>query len=210
MSVARIDWRGLALLAALAAACGSDGSPSGKVGRDAGVEPDATADAKPDAGDAGAGDARPRCGAQEDGTILDTSATGGCYYFFCRETEESLRSKVTQGACTSATDVAVQCEGQSVRTVSECARNSAGLLQDGVAAFKAGTAACARNDKRLKAAFSDACLACYLESAACSVEACIGECLSGDTVECDDCREKAGCTPNLYKCGGLPNPLEQP
>ena len=50
------------------------------------------------------------------------------------------------------------------------------------------------------------CMDCYIESALCAREFCLGDCLAGDNPTCDACREDNGCTPGFYACGGLPDP----
>jgi len=148
------------------------------------------------------------CGAQADGTPRDTSAMGGCYYFYCEETKESLLEKSTKGGqCANATDVGIQCEGQSVRTVSECARMKSGTLISGTKAFTDAVTECARGeDSQLSKEFSDGCLECNVQSSLCAAQKCLAECVQGDSVLCDTCREKNKCTPDFYTCAGLPDP----
>jgi len=148
-----------------------------------------------------------KCGAQPNGKPGDSSSAGGCYYFYCYQTKETLLSEATpNGACANATDTAIQCEGTSVLTVSRCARARAGTLAvDGAEAFRTAVTECAREDEKL-AAFSDACLACNVESSVCAAEKCLADCVTGDSIGCDVCREKNGCTPDFYTCAGLPDP----
>jgi len=54
-------------------------------------------------------------------------------------------------------------------------------------------------------ALTDACAGCYAESVACTIENCIGECVSDpESDACIQCREDEGCTPGFFDCSGLP------
>jgi len=199
MSVRTRTWLAWTTVALLAGACGDD-----KKSND---EQDPTVDAgKRDAAPDTSEDAGLTCGARADGTPLDTSKTGGCYYFWCNETEESVLAQATKGgACAGPKDVAIQCEGQSPRTVAECARNNAGKLED-IKVYEKAVLDCARADERLSKDFSDACLSCNVKSAVCAAEKCLGDCVMGDSPECDKCRIANKCEAQFYKCGGLPDP----
>lgn len=196
MRVQTRTWLALTAVALLGGACGDD-----KKSNDEQDLPDAgKRDAAPEK------DAGLACGARADGTPLDTSKMGGCYYFLCNETEESVLAQATKGgACAGPKDVAIQCEGQSPRTVAECARSNAGLLED-IKVFEQAVTDCARTDERLSKDFSDACLACNVKSAVCAADKCLSECVSGDSPECDKCRITNECEATFYKCGGLPDP----
>jgi hypothetical protein len=147
------------------------------------------------------------CGATGLNKILDTSDRGGCYYFYCYTNEEGLRASAGTGACANDTDIAVQCEGSTPRIVAACARRREILAQIGnIDNFKNAITKCAREDAAL-AEVSDGCLACNVESAGCASK-CALDCAMGDSPACDDCREKEECTPDFYKCAGLPNPME--
>ncbi len=212
MRAVKSNWLAFAIMAALAGGCGdstasNDGEGTGSTGGgDAGKGNGA--DGGRDAGKGNGGDgSSQQCGAQEDGTIVDTSKTGGCYYFYCNETKESILAQSTKGGqCANATDVAIQCEGQSVRTVAGCARMSAGQLVSGTKAFAAAVTKCARADTKLSKDLSDGCLDCNVQSSVCAAENCLAECVQGDSVACDTCRETKKCTSDFYVCGGLPDP----
>lgn len=193
-------------LAALALGCGDSGDSKE-------AEPMDTADASMQSDEPvnlvvdGKLPTKDKCGAQPNGKPGDSSSAGGCYYFYCYQTKETLLSEATQGgACANAIDTAVQCEGTSVRTVSQCARTRAGKFAEGGAElFRTAVTDCARDDEALKD-FSDACLACNVESSVCAAQKCLLECVTGDTPGCDKCREDNGCTPDFYACAGLPDP----
>ncbi len=210
----------LAMLTALAAACSDDGggnndgdNGSNGAGTNGGngVANNAANDGedagKPQPGLGPKDVTAQQCGAQADGTPLDTSAKDGCFYFYCYQTEETLREQASPGGgCASDTDVAIQCEGRSVRTISDCARQESGVLAEkGEAAYGEAVAACARRDEML-AEFSDSCLACNVTSSVCAARRCLIECVTGDSQLCDKCREDNDCTPAFYTCAGLPDP----
>jgi len=141
------------------------------------------------------------CGYETNGP-KDTSMMGGCYYFYCYQTEASLRAAATTGGCANDKDVAIQCEGESVRTVAQCARDNAIAL---AANNKKVVVDCARKNAKL-ADLSDACLNCNVDSSYCAAVNCYGACIGGDSEACDKCREDNGCTPDFYACAGLPDP----
>jgi hypothetical protein len=212
MKTVKKHWLTFAILATLVGACGDSGGGNNDGDNTGGGT---TTDGK----DAGATDAggttgtgelpkASECGAQAAGKPTDSSAAGGCYYFYCYQTEESLLSEATQGGkCANAKDVAIQCEGESVTTVAKCARDNAAVLADQKeGAFAEAVRACARRNAKL-AEFSDGCLDCNVESAVCAARECIFECVSGDSVNCDKCRQTKKCTPDFYTCAGLPDPL---
>jgi len=217
MNSAKNGWLVSAIVATLASACGDSGGSNdgdGTNGNGNGATNNGAVDAAVDSATPPSGlgpddVTAKQCGAQADGTPLDTSKKDGCYYFYCYQTKESLLAQSNaKGACANAADVAVQCLGQSVRTVSDCAREKAGVLAvDGEAKFAEAVTTCARNDTKL-AAFSNACLACNVDSSVCAARKCLIECVTGDSQRCDQCREENKCTPDFYTCAGLPNPLD--
>jgi len=206
MTRVRNTWLTLTVLAAMTTACGESGGNNDGMA----VLPDSGADKPDSSATAGGNDAMTpgvlpdasECGAREDGTPLDTSALGGCYYFGCYQTEETLRAQATEGGCANDIDVAITCEGESVRTVAECARENGIALAGG---DTAGVVACARKNKKLEK-LSDACLNCNVQSSYCAAQKCLAVCVMGDSIACDDCRERNGCTPEFYVCAGLPDP----
>lgn len=190
---------------------GTAGTNTGGTG---GTDNGGTAGANTGAGDGDGGGgngnglpAASECGALDDGSgnALDTSAMGGCYYFYCYTTEAELAAAASpSGACKN--DVALQCKGDPVTVVAGCARQP--LISAQIALidnFKSAVKDCAKKDPAL-ATFSDGCLDCGVESAACAGTKCFQECINGDSPNCDQCRENAGCTPDFYACAGLPDP----
>ncbi len=174
-------------------------------GTDAGSTTSGGKDAGSTTGATGLPDAS-KCGAQANGAPLDTSAMGGCYYFYCYQTKETLLSEATQGGkCANEKDAAIQCEGESVRTVADCARSEAATIALGIASFKTAVKKCVRKNAKLSD-LSEGCLDCNVESSACAATSCLADCVSGDSVKCDQCRETNKCTPKFYECAGLPDP----
>lgn len=142
-----------------------------------------------------------------EGTAAECSATSdarsadGCYGFYCGTNSNSLKAALSEDAvCNSDAEVWLVCDGLGAREASRCARLHA---QDSEP--REGTRECMRENAELEP-LSDACLECYLDSAACARQYCIAECLAGDSEGCDTCREDNGCTPDFYACSGLPNP----
>jgi hypothetical protein len=137
----------------------------------------------------------------ECSAISDTSDEGGCYGFFCGTNSNSINEGLTSDSpCDTTAQVWLICDGLGAREASRCARVHA--LDDDP---REGTRMCLRDNSDLDP-FTDACLACFLDSADCAREQCLTECLGGDSDTCDACREENGCTPTYYECSGLPNP----
>ena len=97
------NWLACAVLAALSGACGdsggenNDGDDTNTGGNDNGGN-NTVSDAGQPPKDLGPEDVEPsECGALPDGTPLDTSSKGGCFYFYCYQTEDSLRAQSTAG-----------------------------------------------------------------------------------------------------------------
>lgn len=183
--------------------------------RDAGADGGAPTDAgERDAGatDAGAGDAGKFVLTGEVGPVegtapeaqctatSDTRDEGGCFGHYCGTNSASLAAAHTGSNCGSTPEIWLICDGLGTREAARCARAHA-LDADP----REGTRMCLRQNAELDP-FSDACLECFLDSAACAREFCVSECLAGDTPQCDACREENGCTPEFYECAGLPNP----
>jgi hypothetical protein len=134
--------------------------------------------------------------------ISDNRKKDRCYGFFCGTNSNSIKAGLTKRSpCATDAQVALICDGLGAREASRCARVHA--LD---ASPRKGTKQCMRANKKLKP-FTNACLDCFLDSADCAREHCVAECLAGDNPRCDACREKHKCTPNYYKCSGLPNPM---
>jgi hypothetical protein len=130
----------------------------------------------------------------------DAREEGGCYAHYCGTNSASLAAAHTGSTCGSTAEIWLICDGLGIREAARCARTHA-LDADP----REGTRTCMRQNAELDP-LSDACLDCFLDSAACARENCVAECLTGDTPQCDACREEKGCTPGFYECAGLPNP----
>jgi hypothetical protein len=100
------------------------------------------------------------------------------------------------------------CSGITARTVAACARKekSAAPLASN-AELRPKIQACALLEAELKAKMPVSCLGCYLDSAQCSGDKCLIECLGGDSATCDKCRLDKGCSRPVADCTGFPNPL---
>lgn len=191
---------------------GNSGGQTGGTPTTGGTGTGTTGSTDPDGGATGGGTTGyivppSECGADASGKPKDTSAQGGCYYFYCYTNLAGLKASAKPGgACAGDKDLAIQCEGESVRSVSQCARQNA-ILAGFPDMFRKAVSDCARKVPKL-AEMSDACLACNVESSVCAAGACVGDCVAGDSKACDMCREKNGCTPKFYECGGLPDPMK--
>lgn len=100
------------------------------------------------------------------------------------------------------------CSGITARTVAACARKlrSANPLATN-AELRPKIQACAYEQAEVKAKMPATCLGCYLDSASCSGDKCLVECLGGDSPACDKCRLDKGCSRPVADCTGFPNPL---
>jgi hypothetical protein len=87
------------------------------------------------------------------------------------------------------------CSLESIRDVTMCARTSG--------ANEADTRQCARG--ALPQLTMD-CLECYVDAAVCAAQNCVGDCINGDSVACDNCQISSGCAGTLYRCTGFVDP----
>lgn len=206
----------LSLMVALtgASACGDDNNDDNKPKPDAGTDAGGDGDRSDSGTDAGGdgdqtfeltGDVGDVEGTAQEAQCHETSDTrdeGGCYSFYCGTNSNSIKAGATSSAaCGSDAEVYYACDGATTRKVSDCARLNA-LRPDPSAA----TRDCVREDSKLDV-ITNACLDCYVKSADCAREFCVSECLAGNSDACDQCRQENGCTPDFYKCAGLPDPV---
>lgn len=110
------------------------------------------------------------------------------------------------GCNTVPSDLA--CSGLTARVTAACARKikSANALASN-AELRPKIQACVYEDAEIKAKMPPTCLSCYLDSATCSGDNCLIECLGGDSPSCDKCRLDKGCSRPVADCTGFPNPL---
>jgi hypothetical protein len=155
--------------------------------------------------DAAADDASPDSGSPLAGkglmcTSYQEAPAGKCYGYWCGVSNEDLRAAtVPTGTCQGDMELELICEGAIVEKIAECARENA--LTG--AKFEANVVSCVRKVKTFDVV-TDTCLACYTASAKCALDACIAECVAGDSKGCDDCRMANGCTTGWYTCADFP------
>jgi hypothetical protein len=124
-----------------------------------------------------------------------------CYGFYCGTNYEDIRAETpSTGACGSDMELMMICEGPFPVALADCARRNA--LSGN---FEAAVEACVRGNHSWDP-ITDSCLDCYIVGARCALDNCLGECVSGDSQACDECRETKGCTPDFYVCASMPNP----
>lgn len=158
-------------------------------------------DGASDAGDAGV-DARVNSfdGGLEGCTIdSDGRDAGACFGVYCDVPESTFRTLVSdQGACLSADDLALACDGELSRVVASCAQDDVLML-----GFGRTVALCAGRAPSLASA-SEACIGCYVDEMLCALQSCLAPCLSGSSAECTSCRRDR-CGSDFSSCSGLPN-----
>jgi hypothetical protein len=168
----------------------SDGESSG-----------ASGDGGADAGDGGAPvDARVQTidGGPADCTIDSDGRDGGaCYGVYCSVPQAEFSSLASAAGACSGGDLALACDGEFSRVVSQCA-------QDDVLALGFGrtVALCAGRAPSLAKA-SEGCVSCYVDELLCALENCLTPCLSGSAGECTSCRLDR-CGLEFRTCSGLP------
>ncbi len=139
--------------------------------------------------------------------------TGGmCGGIYCAIKEELLSQALEEtpnfpNGC-GAVPSGLICSGITARTVAACARKekSAAPFANN-AELRPKIRACAYLEAELKAKMPESCLNCYLDSAECSGDNCLIDCLGGDSATCDKCRLDKGCSRPVADCTGFPNPL---
>jgi hypothetical protein len=154
-------------------------------------------------------------------SIKGTAATAGCYTYtaasgdkcagiYCGVTEAQLAAAIVTprvGRCPNTT-AAMVCKGLVVKQVGLCARRE--RTNDPVASneiLRPRIQACVYENKEIDPAVTTPdCLGCSLDSAQCSGDNCLIECLTGDSPQCDMCRQRAGCNDPVPGCTGLPDP----
>jgi hypothetical protein len=186
------------------------GAPTG----DGGIASDgATSDAT--SSDAASSDATSSDAARSDATSSDAASSdaasgemctlesdrrrfGACYGVYCGMTPGELVAKSQPaGACTSAMELELACDGEIARVVSQCAESNALMLGTGRSVARCAT----RSDSLSQV--SAACVDCYVEEVLCAATSCLASCLSSDAVGCTECRVSK-CGPQFRTCSGLP------
>jgi len=195
----------LAMVLALGGvACGDDDKPTNPNIDGGGVDSGIS-----DAGIGGGSDAALPC------TSYTEVKNGKCGGSHCLQTLAELKTMVVANAtCGSEVELSSFCSLQSVDVVSACTLVSIMSLGND-ATFTSSITTCAAPDtdpatnNRLPGGFSSACTACFVESAKCAANNCLGECgVTPKSVACDTCRINKGCISKFYQCAGITNPLD--
>lgn len=194
---------------------GGGGTPGG-TDVDAGATGDAGAvgDGGGTAGDGGGGAGGGSAVAAIIGSGKNCSTYGlkmgdKCAGVYCGVTEPQLAAafeELPDRLCKIS--AAWACEGATVRKVGDCAREvkSANPLNNN-AQNRPLVQACVYKDASIMQNVTPECLSCYLDSAICSGDKCLVECIAGNSKSCDDCRLRNNCSQPVAPCTGLPNPL---
>ncbi|HEY6880272.1 MAG TPA: hypothetical protein VI299_19745 [Polyangiales bacterium] len=155
-----------------------------------------------DAGVFDAGDASAPVddGGSDEGCLIDSDRrdAGACFGMYCGMPQTEFAKRVDHvGACLGTEDLALACDGELTRAVSDCA-------QDGVFAlgFARALASCAQHKPSLATASTD-CVNCYVDEVLCALDNCLAPCLNGAALDCTSCR-RAHCSDDFRFCSGLP------
>lgn len=115
----------------------------------------------------------------------------------CRQTLEFVRTtRKARGACQSEQELLDYCSIRTASLVETCTVQSVTAGVD--------LAACAR---AALPSHSQACVDCYVESAACAVRECLTKCVNAQADSCDECRVEKGCASDFFACAGFEDPL---
>lgn len=130
----------------------------------------------------------------------DARSADSCYGSYCRTPLDDFMSMPeTGGACASADELELACDGEIARVVAECAQQEALSLGLG-----RSVASCARRVESL-ASVGRGCLDCYVDEIVCAVRNCLVSCLDGSSSLCSECRSEQ-CGDAFLSCSGLPKP----
>jgi hypothetical protein len=137
---------------------------------------------------------------------------GNCGGIYCAIDEDLLSRALSEtpsfpNGC-GAVPADLICSGITARTVAACARkekSAAPLAPNSELRPKIQT--CVLQEAEIAAKMPTSCLSCYLDSAECSGDNCLIDCLGGDSPTCDKCRLDKGCSRPVADCTGFPNPL---
>lgn len=138
-------------------------------------------------------------------SLAEPAGDNQCAGFYCNWSPDQIDCQVKESAICKEVDARrLGCDSTMQNTVAACARTVQARLFLAGGDFVEDTIACAADEIDVK--IEDDCMRCYVESANCARNECLGECLAGDTKECDACREVNGCTPDFHECIGFPDP----
>jgi hypothetical protein len=148
--------------------------------------------------------------------VAGTSGPAGCYSYtapsdgmcgghYCGITEEQLRAEMPDDSVCGDPEFA--CSGNLVSVSGACARQVKGNMPFASNdALRPAIVSCVNEDAEIAERVPSACLTCFLDALDCVSQACLVECLNGDSPQCDRCAQNAGCFDPVFTCGGLPNP----
>lgn len=151
-------------------------------------------------------------GTRNNCTTFDPPSGGMCGGIYCAINEELLSQALKETpsfpkGC-GAVPADLICSGLTARTVAACARAVKSAAPFALnPELRDKVQACVLQEAEVKAKMPESCLECYIDSAICSGDNCVIECLGGDSFACDKCRLDKGCSRPVATCTGFPNPL---
>jgi hypothetical protein len=134
-----------------------------------------------------------------------TPSDGMCGSHYCGVTEAQLRAEIPEDSVCGDPEFA--CTGNLVTVAGACARRIKGNMPFASnEALRPSIVSCVNEDPEIAQRVSSGCLDCFLDALDCISQACLTDCLNGDSPQCDRCGRNAGCFDPVYSCGGLPDP----
>jgi len=134
-----------------------------------------------------------------------TPSNGMCGSHYCGVTEAQLRAEIPANSVCGDPEFA--CTGNLVRVSGACARRVKGNMPFASnESLRPAIVSCVNEDREIAERVSAGCMSCFLDALDCVSQACLVECLNGDSPQCDRCGQNAGCFDPVFSCGDLPNP----
>jgi hypothetical protein len=134
-----------------------------------------------------------------------TPSDGMCGSHYCGVTEAQLRAEIPDDSVCG--DAEFACSGNLVTVSGDCARRIKGNMPFASnEALRPSIVNCVNEDPEIAERVSAGCLDCFLDALDCVSQACLTDCLNGNSPQCDACAQSAGCFDPVFSCGGLPNP----
>jgi hypothetical protein len=140
-----------------------------------------------------------------------TKRTGDmCAGVFCGVTLAQLEAELNPEATCAVTAEQI-CAGKMPTTTALCTRmikSDPFNALDTDAMLRTKIRDCIyTTEPGIKENASPMCTDCFLDAALCSSTYCVAQCLTGDSPECDKCRDDNDCTKPVFACAGVPNPF---
>ncbi|MET0283610.1 MAG: hypothetical protein ABW352_04050 [Polyangiales bacterium] len=133
-----------------------------------------------------------------------------CAGVFCGVTLAQIEAELDPAATCAVTAEQI-CAGKMPTTTALCARQIKSdpfNALDSDAMLRTKIRDCIyTTEPSIKENASPKCTDCFLDAALCSSTHCVAQCLTGDSAECDKCRDANDCTQPVFGCAGVPNPF---